>query len=362
MAELLKDRKDGVDTVSKTKRAAQGLSRRLSVLDEVYNDDSAVRALALHLACTDDFQRVMAMEPWNLGYLILQEEWAATVYLPGKSNRFKDNKSWILHYRQKSYGRQVLKAAMQLYDELPRSCKTAVWEDITAPSPSFTATSIELREDIFRYHELRQHLQSLGKQCARHQYAIKREKTIAFLISNSETQQRTLSKLFHLQEAELECHNRLSSTTFETVVIEALDRLISNFKQQTSLGCLDETTGPDKPPYSQASALLMERHTFTPRYTVSSQTPLPFSTKRSTKNGIPRRGRKLPLHLDVPLRHDVVSATISLHRSLIDHEVRLARHVPLIFDEIDNKRFNANVQDLLSVNARLPHVITQKSC
>lgn len=106
----------------------------------------------------------------------------------------------------------------------------------------------------------------------------------------------------------------------------------------------------------------MERHTFTPRYTVSSQTPLPFSTKRSTKNGIPRRGRKLPLHLDVPLRHDVVSATISLHRSLIDHEVRLARHVPLIFDEIDNKRFNANVQDLLSVNARLPHVITQKSC
>lgn len=93
MAELLKDRKDGVDTVSKTKRAAQGLSQRLSVLDEVYNNDSAVRALALHLACTDDFQRVMAMEPWNLGYLILQEEWAATVYLPGKSNRFKDNKS-----------------------------------------------------------------------------------------------------------------------------------------------------------------------------------------------------------------------------------------------------------------------------
>lgn len=307
-------------------------------------EERVINILALHLVCTYEFHELMGGTVLDPQCIKLDKDWLSNVQLPGRCSRWKSFKSWMGSFSKKLQ-MAVIAEAEAMYRDFPPELKILGVRYVFSFPPS-SDFSTPLRDDIFRYHEMRHRLLDTIKHCTTQQFGIKNSRHPSFFEHESPDQQHVLLKLLLLQQAEVECRQQLSSTTLEPAFLHHLDILISRTgmldRNPESLSLISETVSKT---IQAAIASISEKHAFRPNYyleeifcsPIHKATPMRFKIKEPSTP-----------------RSEPVISTLFSHGSLHEHAHRLGCSLQSLFDGIDFQGFQTNMQYFAGIDERLP--------
>jgi hypothetical protein len=114
--------------------------------------------------------------------------------------------------------------------DAPKTDGLTWWEDysVIAPPPPSTPEWDTARQDLFRYLKKRWEILNVERQCGELQHEILQTRNKQLVRGSGTEIQPILEKLFHLQETEAECRQRLLTTKLEPILIEKIDLLLSS--------------------------------------------------------------------------------------------------------------------------------------
>ncbi|RDW94514.1 hypothetical protein BP5796_00277 [Coleophoma crateriformis] len=323
--------------------ASRSISIQLQEVKETYSISTMTRVIALHLVCTEEFHEAMGGTVIHPTTFVLQKNWICNIFVPGAALQFENADKWYQHvYSRKE---SIIRAAQKICHEIPAELKSKSMSSVQAPRPqSPQQISNPVRDNVFRYQEMRRRVLDTAKMCAEEQYNIRKETGLILLQKDSESQQKVLKGLYYLQEAESECNASLHDFSFETAVIGYIDRLISTKNwNETAYESTAALQAHIKSIHQQAITLIMKEHDFAPIYLPSSLRTTVF-TRSTQRTSEVLEHVKAPEPLDLSLWSD---------SSMKDCSTRMVQALPLIFGAVDPQRFEFTMAFFLSISERL---------
>ncbi|CZR59127.1 uncharacterized protein PAC_09019 [Phialocephala subalpina] len=304
------------------------------------DEENAVAFLALHLACTPEFHEAMLKMPTAHSSRVLRLEWLCNISFPASLQHRRDRQAWVEHAQQTNVQKRVLDSAKALYLQLPKDYIVCDWEKTKSPLPSFTIEGNRIREDLFRYHELRLGILDASKICEE-----LHTRNVRLDIGSSQCGKTDLEK-----DAAQECQDALRSTSLEVDVIAHIDSLLATFEERSLPALAYPGNGLWK--HQHAINWIKETNNFTPQYleTQEDSNPLVFmkagkKDKATTKIIDPFTSERIP-----------ISSTQWSYGTLADIDGRLTMLVPTMFNDVDSQLFERNLQAFLNTRSRLPHI------
>jgi hypothetical protein len=306
------------------------------------SEEEVIELIALHLACTRELHHMMGKTPTQLSSSTLRREWISSIDLAQGECGVGGNLLDQFHTGRLS-GR-VLARATEIWNEVPNQKKERLWEMTIAPAPVYNPEWNDLREDLFRYHELRRRHFDSAKQIEKQRHNI----TGSGRPPNSLSQDEQ-NKVSILKKAERELWDTISNTKFETVIVQEIDHLL--------LSCFTDEVLPELgypggglQVHAEAIKWVMNRYSFQPNYVDGQKDANPFESVRDAQV-------KQPPLLDPFFSKQIpVFSTVLSCGSLAEHDSRLTQRIPLVLAEIDIDLFKSNLQGFLNTKTRLDHL------
>ena len=310
------------------------------------DDDTVTKILALHLVCTEEFHEAMGGTVFEPESFHLSKEWLSNVHIPGRYGRYQSFERWHKNAFRRIRPR-VVAEAQHLYRELPSHLKVMGMNNVVSPAAISPLISNRVREDIFRYQEMRRRLLDTAKHCAQQQTAIQNCKPNSSFEQDSQHQQHIQVKLLLLQQTEIECRGLIDTSVLEPKIIDRIDVLLSRMtatelENPVSLSVL---RAESRRTFKAAIAELSKRLEFETNYffpelpvsPISRITPNTFNVKRvASQTG--------------------TESTLWSYGSFHDHATRLANRLQFLFDGVDPRRFQTNMRYFLGIQDRLPQL------
>jgi hypothetical protein len=307
----------------------------------------AMKTIALSLVCTASFHEAMGGCILDAKAFYPNKHWLGNIYLPGRYKRWPDYESWHAAFLADRV--RIIQMAQDMYNELPDNLRVKSLAYVVAPTPPTTVDALEVRQDIFRYQEMRRRLLHTRKLCSQQQYLIKKEKSAEILGDPTPQQQDVLEKLYHLQETASECQQVLEEGELEATIVSWIDGLLSRLDKTmlaapASLPTLQETA---KRTYQEAIELLRKKHDFNPVLNIPGASPKVFARIFRARPKAEEQDSN---------RREPVDATLWSHGSLQDIGRRLTNRLHRLRGSLDFDRFATNLRYFLGIQARLPHL------
>ena len=303
---------------------------------EVAETYDSVELIALHLACSPHFHQAMRTVG-NLDSRSLNTHWLCSLDLPEREiPKYSDDIAWLEHYRRSRKEKDIINRATEIWEALPRTLRTPLEGPIQGPTPLFNDHWTAIREDLFRYHEMRWDLLETEK----------RLDELRSVMESEETHQQS-KQMLTLKTAEKDCQIALSATTFQSKVVREIDTILLGIPYSFAPSVYE---GSGLASHKAAISEIMRR------YDVDFGLPQHRSKFRSVNYSF-LKAADLPTH-DYPISCNPLSSTLSQHGSLADHDKRLASEVSFIFEEVEINLFETTFLAFFGIDKRLDEIKT----